>query len=187
MRDNQKSRVYAAEAAALDVFGSTMTTEELQAEADRITDLRGIRGRWGLREVRVVASNGRGGSTNGFRIRLGSSARTTAYLCHEIAHCLTPNRYADHGPEFAGVLLHVVRQAMGKEAADALRASFKERGVRYRLTAIPKGLSPMPAPRAQQRKQADAERRERCVRDIQRMIRKGWITAAQARHAVEAA
>lgn len=185
MRDNQKSRLYAAEDAALEVFGSALTIEQCQAEADRITDLRGVRGRWGLRDLRVVATNGRGGRTNGFQIRLGSQARTIEYICHEIAHCLTPSRYADHGPEFAGVLLHVVRQAMGKDAADALRASFKEKGVRYNLKAIPKGLSPMPPPRAEQRKRANAERRDRCVAEIQRMIRKGWVSAAEARRAVE--
>lgn len=187
MRDNQKSRVYAAEDAALEVFGSAMTIEECQKEVDRITDLRGIRGRWGLRTLRVVATHGSGGRTDGYTIRLGSRARTIEYLCHEVAHCLTPTKYADHGPEFAGVLLHVVRQAMGKEAADALRASFKEHGVRHRLTAIPKGLSPMPEPRAQQRKRAAAERRDRCVAEIQRMIRKGWITASEARRAIDAA
>jgi hypothetical protein len=185
MRDNQKARVYKAEE-VLDAIGNHMTIEECQRQVDRITDLRGIRGRWGLRNLRVVATNGRGGRTDGYTIRLGSQARTMEYLCHEVAHCLTPwSGYESHGPEFAGVLLHVVRQVMGKDAADTLRASFKKNGVRHRLTAIPKGLSPMPAPRAQQQKRDDVERRDRCVAEIQRMIRKGWVTTSEARRAID--
>lgn len=187
MRDNQKSRLYAAEDAALEVFGTQMTVEACQKEVDRITDLRGVRGRWGLRELRVVATNGRGGRTNGYEIRLGSHAKTVPYICHEVAHCLTPSKYADHGPEFAGVLLHVVRQAMGKEKADALRESFRKHGVRYSLKAIPKGLSPMPLPRAEQQKRHRAQRRDKILAALRRDIERGYVTRAEVRQAIDGA
>lgn len=187
MRDNQKARLYASEA-VLNPLGSLMTIEECKRQVDRITDLRGIRGRWGLRNLRVVATNGRGGRTDGYTIRLGTQARTMAYLCHEVAHCLMPwSGYEAHGPEFAGVLLHVVRQVMGKDAADTLRASFRKHRVRYSLKAIPAGLSPMPPSRAEQQRIKNAKAREEAVQALQRAIRSGVLTRAEARRAVDAA
>jgi putative metallohydrolase (TIGR04338 family) len=52
------------------------------------------------------------------------------YALHELAHHLTPGD-PGHGPEFAGVMQHLVREAMGPEAGLILAAAFDAGGVKW--------------------------------------------------------
>jgi hypothetical protein len=54
-------------------------------------------------------------------------------LCHAIIHYEFRSRTAWHGREFCNTYLWVVRKVMGKEAHDALKASFQKHGVIFAL------------------------------------------------------
>jgi hypothetical protein len=64
-------------------------------------------------------------------------SRCELITLHEVAHCLTPSRHACHGPEFAGVMLALVRHQMGDEAGRALRAGFRSTRARVSAAAVP--------------------------------------------------
>jgi hypothetical protein len=58
-------------------------------------------------------------------------------VLHEVAHCLTPVDVAAHGPEYAGVLLSLVRRAVDPGTAQRLEDAFSRHGVRWTLAAVP--------------------------------------------------
>lgn len=97
--------------------------------------------RWGRRAIRVLA--GRGSHANmsllgGVSITVSQHhRRSEAVILHEIAHILIGGGYAPHGPEFAGVLLTLVRHQMGAEHAKDLRESFRKHRVRATTKAVP--------------------------------------------------
>jgi len=64
-------------------------------------------------------------------------ARSEMVLLHEVAHCVTPWTFASHGPEYAGVLLSIVRRGMGPAAAQALEDAFDRHRVRSNSAALP--------------------------------------------------
>jgi putative metallohydrolase (TIGR04338 family) len=61
--------------------------------------------------------------------------RSKMYILHEVAHTVTPRRYAAHSPEFCANYLELVRRWIGKETADDLKASFKEHRVKFRRSS----------------------------------------------------
>ena len=140
-RDSQRRRLYSSELCIRDVNVSKYaqhldgTITGCQKYVDSILSHAWFRRRWGTCHIEVVAGKGaRGG--NGI-IRLAKWARNEAVILHEIAHNLVPNRYAAHGPEFAGVMLFLVKQVMGKEHGDKLRASYKQYRVKSNRKALP--------------------------------------------------
>lgn len=152
-RDTQKQRVYAADggwpghsAAAtkhlingpkVDGTGS-VTIEACQAYVDHVTSSAWFQSRWGRR--RITVKHKVYGTATGYygRMCLPPWSRTEATILHELAHALTVDQgYASHGPEFAGVLLTLVRYQVGTEAATAYRAALREARARYNLTAVP--------------------------------------------------
>lgn len=80
-------------------------------------------------------------------------ARTDAVLLHEIAHVLAYDRYGvcSHGWQFAATFLDLVRNVMGKEAADALKKGYRHCGVKFREPRKRKPMDPA-------KKAAQAER-----------------------------
>lgn len=134
-RDNQRQRLYNAETALAGVaFGRRLeTVAELQAYVDGLLGTRWFRARWG-RWGRIVVTAGRGRRSacahGQHEIRIPRWARSELVVLHEVAHCLTDARAAAHGPEFAGVMLALVRQFMGPGAAASLRSSFRSHRVR---------------------------------------------------------
>jgi len=58
-------------------------------------------------------------------------------VLHEVAHCLTPTDLAAHGPEYAGVLLALVRRAVDPARAQSLEDAFARHRVRWTLAAVP--------------------------------------------------
>lgn len=136
-RDSQKSKLYKAEHGVFP-WGQTIPDAELQVWLERKVLARAwFRRRFGNRYPDVWLSSGGGGYAQRDSIRVGRAARNPHVMLHELAHTLTWD-ITSHGPEFAGVFLKLVRQVMGKEAADKLRASFKENNVKYNYKQWPK-------------------------------------------------
>jgi len=133
-RDSQRQKVYNAEFSALSRDG-LMSLDECQAYIDSITKTAWWRHRSRLRHVEVVAGarNGRAWAHYG-RIRTSPGSRSKPVLLHELSHNLTPNTYdvAAHGPEFCANLLALVRQFLGEEEAEKLKASLKSYKVKVR-------------------------------------------------------
>lgn len=99
-----------------------------------------FRRRWGHRRIPIQHSHGNGSAAWGDgSISLSvTHRRWEATILHEVAHILTPHPYAHHGPEFAGILLALVKHVMGVESAATLRESFRANRVRYSMKAVPK-------------------------------------------------
>lgn len=142
VRDSQRSRLYKAE----EVLGQKDLNEvgsiaDCQAWVDRLCGERWFQSRWGRREIEVRFKSY--GSATGYtnsHICLPPWSRNPRVMLHEIAHVLTPSRYAAHGPEFAAMFVTLVELELGKEAARKLRDSFVANKVRYRsgMAAVPK-------------------------------------------------
>lgn len=111
------------------------TTEAVQSYMDAVTEAAWYQRRWS-QKFRYV--NGRGSHGAGGRVTVSQEHRwSEAVILHEMAHTLTPSQYAWHGPEFAGVLLTLVKHVMGAKHADDLRAAFKVHRVRHNMKAVP--------------------------------------------------
>lgn len=173
MRDTQKQRVYdseeaAARACGAEKFGQTIPNDQLQAWVDKALAKRAVRSRWPNDSVEVVLK--RGGTAYGYkfggsgkyrhRITLPAFSRNPWVILHELAHCLSPSG-VHHGPEFAGVYLHLVRAVLGAEAGAALLAEFRTAPkVRHNRKGIPdpKPVESLTELRARQRAAAKRER-----------------------------
>jgi hypothetical protein len=142
-RDSQRSRLYGAESSAF-TWGQTISDELLQATLNDILDRTPVRARWGHLKIRVERGRGGARAYNKSWISMGVAARNEWAMCHELAHCLTFDHCASHGPEFAGVYLFLIDLVIGKEAADRLRNAFKAKGVKYNYSLVP---DPLPASR----------------------------------------
>jgi hypothetical protein len=185
-RDSQRSKLYAAEA----IFHSApdfKTVDQCQAYVDSVMASRWVRARW---QQRIVVKDGRGhvnatGGTSG-QLQLPLWSRQRLVILHEMAHVLTPYRYAAHGPEYAGVLLSLVHHVLGAETAAKLRASYKEHRVRYNLKAVPSSPRyevPTQAAVAAKQRQRDTkplsvEERAAAVRLLRRAAKAGQLGPA---------
>jgi putative metallohydrolase (TIGR04338 family) len=141
VRDNQKSRVYAAERASkLERHKSeAMSIAECQAYVDKVLRSAYVMRKYPTRSGeprRIHVEHGRGGGYatagwNGSIISLGVWARQPVVILHELAHHIAGLSHS-HDWKFAGVFLDLVRHFMGAEAGDTLKAEYKEARVRYR-------------------------------------------------------
>ena len=115
------------------------SVESAQDYVDAVLASAWFRRRWGHKRIPVQHSHGHGSAAwyDGSISLSVQHRRWEATILHEIAHILTPHPYAHHGPEFAGVLLTLVKHVMGSEHAATLRESFKANRVRYAMTAVP--------------------------------------------------
>ncbi len=180
-RDNQRSKVYAAErASGLCKFEQTIPDAELQDWVNAVLDRRVIRSRWGARTVEVKRTSGRGGATayGTWRINASPGARNEYVMLHEIAHVLTP-RDAGHGPEYCGVLLFLVRNVLGKEAHAALLEAMRKHRVKRSNSSIPRVRSDVPAPAKVRERQERREQREAAIRKIRVQVERGYLTWRQ--------
>lgn len=180
-RDTQRQRVYDAEnAAGINPWVQTIPNADLQAWVDSVLDRRAIRSRWGVRQVRVELTHGRGAHAYGTHtIRASRAARNEYVLLHEIAHTLTHQRgYAGHGPEFCGVLLFLVKTVMGREAHAALLAQMRARKVKRSNAAIPAVRTDVPEPKAKRERKQRAAMKEKAVKDLHWLVREHGLTWA---------
>jgi len=117
-------------------FGQTLTNAGLQPYVDKVLATRAVQSRWGQRHIRVELTRG-GARAVGNSIRLGVRTRNEAIILHEVAHCLTPGRYAAHGPEFVGVLRFLVQTMFSATDRRALDESLRKYRVRWNARAVP--------------------------------------------------
>lgn len=137
-RDNQRARLYRAEL-EVDPGRRLPTVEKLQAYLDSLVQADWFVARWPDRsfEVRPGFGHRRATADADGVLQMPKWARTEMVLLHEVAHCLTPWTFASHGPEYAGVLLSLVRHGMGPAPAQALEDAFDRHRVRCGVAALP--------------------------------------------------
>ncbi len=141
MRDTQRAKLYRAEDALRRAIGDVAIRDKIAAWAfiEKVERDAWFRRRFGRRQFRVL--DGRGTSSAwscGSTLNLPRWSRTPVIMLHEVAHCVAPHG-CRHGWEFAAVYLKLVRHFLGREVHDKLRASFRERRVRYKK---PRVMSP---------------------------------------------
>lgn len=148
-RDTQRQRLYStcwagtSPAATRYLDGGSKTSAgsvsipACQAYVDDLVEQRWFQSRWGRRRIPVGHKVWGNATWDGYDISLPPWARSEDTILHEVAHALTPRKYAAHGPEFAGVLMTLVRHRVGAPAAQSLRESFRDKRVRMNLKAVP--------------------------------------------------
>lgn len=138
-RDSQRARLYRAEE-AVDAGRRLPTVERMQDWVDGLAATDWFVARWGARSFDVRPGFGHRRATadaaNGV-LQMPKWARSELVLLHEVAHCLTPMTLASHGPEYAGVLLALVRRGMGLATAQLLEDAFAHERVRWTVVAVP--------------------------------------------------
>lgn len=187
-RDTQRQRVYDAEGVLLDnasraarrflvdearmIQQSYQGTEQCSIEdcqryVDDLVRATWFQSRFGQQTIRVhwKASGKATGSFGGGRMALPPWSRSERVILHEAAHnlvrcCRGGLDAAAHGPEFAAVLLLLVRHRMGPQAARDLRAAYRRNRVRVAPSAT------LPASGSQPVLSA-AERRDRARARVQ--------------------
>ena len=137
-RDNQRAKLYRAEF-EVDAGRRLPTVDRMQAYVDGLVRLQWFAARWPDRGFEVRPGFGHRRATadvNGV-LQMPKWARSELVLLHEVAHCLTPWSFASHGPEYAGVLLSIVRHGMGPARAQTLEDAFDRNRVRWNGRALP--------------------------------------------------
>ena len=139
-RDSQRARLYRAEG-QVDAGRGLPTVERMQAWVDGLVAADWFVARWGDRafDVRPGFGHRRATADQNGVLQMPKWARSELVLLHEVAHCLTPVNVASHGPEYAGVLLALVRRGMGPGPAQHLEDAFARERVRWTLAAVPDG------------------------------------------------
>jgi len=153
MRDDARSRVYAAEDAcfAETLYSETLGMAGVASLADRLfTDRWWVANvdRYPTIEPTRVESRHSYADSEGLVIRLDLTAENCAVLGHEAAHIaaavLFPDRpLAPHGPEFRAVMADVTRLLCGPAAADRLVRSYRDHGLDLTARTWPE---PTPGP-----------------------------------------
>ena len=137
-RDSQRARLYRAED-ELTPGRRLPTVAVLQAYVDELAASEWFTARWGARSFEVRAGSGhrRATADRAGVLQLPRWSRSELIVLHEVAHCLTPERFAPHGPEYAGVFLSLVRRRLSPGTAQALEDAFARHRVRWSTTAVP--------------------------------------------------
>lgn len=134
-RDSQRSKVYSAEN---DLYGdmtlpAPMTVPECQVYVNKVLDRKRVIKRFGKRRSTVVNTPGRSSYVYGGSSTLHMTKHHRQYpmaVLHELAHALSPAG-AMHNHEFAANYLFLVREVLGVEMAEKLKAQFKANRVRF--------------------------------------------------------
>jgi len=136
-RDSQRARLYRAEN-EVDPGKALPTVATMQAYVDRVAANGWFVERWGDRtfDVRPGCGHTRATANPDGVLQMPRWARREMTILHEVAHCVTPVTFAAHGCEYAGVLLAIVRRAMGLGPAQALEDAFGRHRVRWSTAAV---------------------------------------------------
>lgn len=149
IRDSQKKRVYKAERAVFLANPTRRfnTLEQCVDFAVKVLKKRAIRNRYddviGDKTVTVAFRRGRFSYGWYSGIELSKYGRCEWIILHELAHVIQQrwerkNREhtAHHCWLFCKIYLDLVRYVLGKEAADALKASFRKNKVKYKTPKL---------------------------------------------------
>jgi putative metallohydrolase (TIGR04338 family) len=136
----QRKRVYTAEAVLRTFAKPLREVRDVEKYVTRVLARQSINRKYPDLNPDVRVKDGRGrrnACAHGSRsISIPLWARNDWIVLHELAHTIVHRHFkrseaASHGWQFASVFLDLVMSMMGKEAHDALRASFKAHKVRY--------------------------------------------------------
>jgi putative metallohydrolase (TIGR04338 family) len=137
-RDNQRTKVYEAENTLSPVSRVFITVDEMQVFINNVIGSARFKNRFKLNKpIRVSDGRGRRRACCAnfyyeYRLKMPKWARTDYILLHELAHAITEDKYAWHGPEFCANYLYLIQNFMEhNEAYTLLVDSFKETGVRF--------------------------------------------------------
>ena len=128
MRDSQRQRVYDAGWRLPTRLIGKGSMDDVVEYVDRVVGSNWWRARSTVTVVTIKDGRGRrSGVAYGNTISLPAGwARTEGVVLHELAHLLVDSGGPPHGPDYASTYLALVRRFMGSEAADVLRAAYKE-------------------------------------------------------------
>jgi putative metallohydrolase (TIGR04338 family) len=138
-RDTQRKRLYRSEW-EVPRGAAYRSLKALKLDLERITTSPWFRERFG--ELAFDVRDGRGAKRafyagngpNGHVVKFPRGTRYPAVVLHEVAHVVVRAQHgaslAPHGPEFAEVLLALVTEFQGAEAATGLSQAFKKNRVR---------------------------------------------------------
>ncbi len=139
-RDSQRSKLYKADNVLKPLAKPLPDVQDVEKFADRLWKMKRLMNKYprAAMKNRPTVKDGRGCRNalgGAWSITIPMWARRTDVVCHELAHTITIREFgwntAGHGWRFCSVYLDVVKWMMGKEAHDALKASFKKDKVRF--------------------------------------------------------
>ncbi len=141
-RDTQRSKLYKAEREAFQenvVYYPEM--DDMAQYVAKTLSRAPIKARYAddFGKNRLQIKDGRRRSSAGGCdrfITIPRAMRKDWVILHELAHALTQRKYgyyvAAHGWQFAAIYIDLIHFMKGKDAADALKASFRKNRVRWR-------------------------------------------------------
>ncbi|MFN2503864.1 MAG: hypothetical protein ABR540_06490 [Acidimicrobiales bacterium] len=114
------------------------TVGHLQAYVDELASAEWFRARWNERKFEVRPGHGhrRATASQSGVLQFPIWSRSELVVLHEVAHCLVPVTSAAHGPEYAGVLISLVRRHMGPGPGQALEETFLRHRVRWSASVL---------------------------------------------------
>jgi putative metallohydrolase (TIGR04338 family) len=140
IRDFQKSKVYSSE----DVLSSSennkkpLTIEQINVYLKKITRSQWFITRFGRKKITASEPTNSDREAlchceeEGANLVFPEWACCTLIVLHELAHAVLPtHQIPDHGAEFCGVLLELVKKYMSKEDAILLVTEFQEKKIKY--------------------------------------------------------
>lgn len=156
VRDNQRSKVYAAERAAFNSHAKA--NERLETVQDMEEFVEYV---WGLKRIQTAFPRAtqlwpsslpdvkdgrrrRAPCANEYYINIPKWGRCKWIVCHELAHTIaerTHRNIAGHGWQYCETYLLVVRYVLGVDAHDLLKRSFRAHRVKFRKPTKRKPLT----------------------------------------------
>lgn len=150
-RDTQRAKLYACEA-VLSKYGDGRheSVRDMVRYSKRVWRSKRLHAKYprmGAEPPRIEDGRGHRSAKGGmYELTMPRWSRSEHVLCHEISHCITQRQFgrqvAGHGREYCAVYLNVVLYMLGREAHNALKASMKAHGVRFRPKKQRAPLSP---------------------------------------------
>lgn len=138
-RDSQRSKLYKAEGVLGKYSKRLETVPQIERYVKKVSEKATIQRRYKRFLTRnIIVRDGRGrlsagGDYSGIWMPVWS--RTEYLVLHELSHTLTQRKYgqkvAGHGWQYAAIYLDLVRFALGVEAFESLKESFKKHKVRF--------------------------------------------------------
>lgn len=150
-RDSQRAKVYRAEEVLESFAVSLPEIKDIEGYVQRVWASKRVQAAFAFPNLMNVprVHDGRGRrrpAANASMIKMPRWCRNTHIVLHELAHviaiCHHGRGVAWHGWQYCSVYLKLVLCVMGREAHNALKASFQKHRVRFRPKAPRKPLTP---------------------------------------------